>query len=176
MQPSPVIPKQPSNGLFCVFQVSPWGRPQLIHCPLFHQAQAPTHKSGKFGCICFIASFVIRMSKLVTKVKSLAQSTCSGRTECLIQPGKMAFPQISRQIMMSSGLGRQYKRPTWVMMLVVTLAVRDDVRLTQRCRFLVTQRGAVSFVTGRGMAVHDGGSVNRRHLGGAAEFLDWFMP
>ncbi len=34
-----------------------------------------------------------------------------------------------------------------------------------RCRFLVTQRGAVSFVTGRGMAVHDGGSVNRRHLG-----------
>jgi len=34
-----------------------------------------------------------------------------------------------------------------------------------RCRFLVTQRGAVSFVTGRVMAVHDGGSVNRRHLG-----------
>jgi hypothetical protein len=35
--------------------------------------------------------------------------------------------------------------------------VRADFRLTQRC--------TVPFVTGRGMAVHDGGSVNRRHLG-----------
>ena len=46
-----------------------------------------------------------------------------------------------------------------------TTTVRADVILPQMPISSDPARGAVSFVTGRGMAVHDGGSVNRRHLG-----------